>query len=378
MTDLSPPAAVTRRTLLKAAVAGLASGSLGRLASPLRADEPVSSEKAIGELYRSLTPEQRKQVCFDRDLRVNIEYGRTPLWYPDPGGVLLRTHVSNAWKITSPLVASDFYTDEQRALILGVLGTTFTPEWVSKLRQQARDDSGLDWGGDQAIAIFGEPAREPCDCLITGFHLTARASSDSHRPAAFGGGITHGHQPSGFYEKFHHPGNFFWPQALAANEIYRLFDDAGKKLALVQQRVPWFTRDGLIDRTVITPETSWDAPRHEQDIRFRRPGDPPLGVPVAQFGREQRGALDALLASLLAPYRQRYQDEIHDCLQRQGGLEACSLAFYQDRDMGQDGVWDIWRLEGPGLTWFFRGSPHVHIWIHVASDPQAPISSYFG
>jgi len=30
------------------------------------------------------------------------------------------------------------------------------------------------------------------------------------------------------------------------------------------------------------------------------------------------------------------------------------------------------------LTWFFRGNPHVHIWIHVANDPQAPFSAYFG
>ncbi len=82
-------------------------------------------------------------------------------------------------------------------------------------------------------------------------------------------------------------------------------------------------------------------------------------------------ALDAALASLLEPYRREYQDQVFDCLKQQGGLQACSLAFYQERDMGNDGVWDNWRLEGPVLTWFFRGSPHVHIWIHVAQDPKA-------
>lgn len=39
-------------------------------------------------------------------------------------------------------------------------------------------------------------------------------------------------------------------------------------------------------------------------------------------------------------------------------------------DAGHDGVWDNWRLEGPSFVWSFRGSPHVHVWVNVASDPS--------
>ena len=35
-------------------------------------------------------------------------------------------------------------------------------------------------------------------------------------------------------------------------------------------------------------------------------------------------------------------------------------------DIGNDGVWDIWKLEGPAFSWYFRGSPHVHTWLNIA------------
>jgi hypothetical protein len=205
-----------------------------------------------------------------------------------------------------------------------------------------------------------------------------RATTDPQPRSAFGGGITHGHQPSGFYEKLGHPGNIFWPQALQANEIYRLLDASQRRGALVKEHMPFFQYQGEIDRTVVQPGTNWDEPRRESDIRFRAPGSGTPGLPVKEFSSEQRQALEGLLASLLEPYRAHYQNQVRDCIAQQGGLEQLTLAFYQERDMGGDEVWDNWRLEGPSFVWFFRGAPHVHLWIHVARDPQAPITSYFG
>ena len=39
-------------------------------------------------------------------------------------------------------------------------------------------------------------------------------------------------------------------------------------------------------------------------------------------------------------------------------------------DLGNDGVWDIWRLEGPSMVWHFRGAPHVHTWVNIAKDAK--------
>jgi hypothetical protein len=30
------------------------------------------------------------------------------------------------------------------------------------------------------------------------------------------------------------------------------------------------------------------------------------------------------------------------------------------------------------LVWYFRGLPHVHVWVHVADDPSAPITTWNG
>src|SRR5262249_49991433 len=158
-------------------------------------------------LYHSFTDAQKKEVCFDWDYHVNIKYGRVPLTIPDPNGILLRTHVSNAWLITPHKIASSFYTDEQRGLISDLLDTVFSPGWHKKIMQQARDDTGDPWGETQSLAFFGRPGDGRCQCVITGFHLTIRATIDPSSPSAFGGAITHGHQPSGFYEATGHPGN---------------------------------------------------------------------------------------------------------------------------------------------------------------------------
>ena len=79
--------------------------------------------------------------------------------------------------------------------------------------------------------------------------------------------------------------------------------------------------------------------------------------------------------SLIEPYRKEDQDKVRECLKKQGGLDKCSLTFYKDGDIGDDGEWDNWRLEGPSFVWYFRGHPHVHIWINVADDPSVKLNS---
>src|SRR5439155_661178 len=81
---------------------------------------------------------------------------------------------------------------------------------------------------------------------------------------------------------------------------------------------------------------------------------------------EQKKELQKVLMALVEPYRKEDQEEALECLQRQGGLDKCSLAFYREGDIGNDGEWDNWRLEGPSFVWYFRGYPHVHVWVFVA------------
>ncbi len=407
--DTPPPSPLpaSRRRFLKSTTTAALGAMLAARQPPAFATSAQGrsvSWEPMRDLYESLNAEQREAVCFGWDHRVDIQYGRKPLHFPDPKGVLLRAHMANAWKITPQLLGSDFYTDAQRERVLDVMKTVMAPGWTEKLQQQGEDDHGGPWGGDQALAFFGPPDEEHFQCLVTGNHLTLRAGSGQNTPSAFGGGIAHGHEPSGFFEEIGHPGNIWWYQAELANRVYALLDEKQRIRALVKDQVPFAITDGelmadidrqlrnptpeeiarvnrelrkVIDRTTVRPGIERDD-RREAEIRFRGPGGAFPGLPIAEMGREQQDAVLATIDGLLAPYRQEYRDQTMRCLQKQGGIEACNMAFYEQCDMGGDGEWDVWRIEGPSFVWYFRGAPHVHSWIHIADDANAPFSAYFG
>jgi hypothetical protein len=106
----------------------------------------------------------------------------------------------------------------------------------------------------------------------------------------------------------------------------------------------------------------------EDAVAFQGTGGKFPGIPVTELARDQKAELQKVLLALVEPYRKEDQEEALECLRKQGGLDKCSLAFYQDGDIGKDGEWDNWRLEGPSFVWYFRGSPHVHVWVNVADD----------
>ncbi len=119
----------------------------------------------------------------------------------------------------------------------------------------------------------------------------------------------------------------------------------------------------------------------ESAVHFRGAKGPEFGLPVAEMSSDQKDQLQKTLDSLLEPYRAGDREEALQALKTQGGLEKCRLAFFEKddkgnaADLGEDGVWDIWRLEGPGFVWHYRGVPHVHVWVNIASDPSVKITT---
>jgi hypothetical protein len=302
-------------------------------------------------------------MCFEWDRK---GYGKYPL----------RLHVTNNWAVSPMAVAA--LTKEQRAIVEDIFRSVLEPEWPAKLHQQAKDDVHKDWTQDRKIAIFGTPGGGQCQCVISGFHLTFRAGTVKASPTAFGGAICHGHQPSGFHEKPGHPGNIFWDQALEAHKVYQLLDGKQQKQARVAKGMPYYDFGKGIDRSIILPESMFLNPM-EPDVRFHGNKATELpGLPIAEMSRDQKEAMQKMLRVLLTPYRKPYQDDVMKCLEKQGGLDLCHLTFYEERTLGKEGEWDNWRVEGPAFVWYFRGYPHVHIWLHVADDPNAPVTSHFG
>ena len=99
------------------------------------------------------------------------------------------------------------------------------------------------------------------------------------------------------------------------------------------------------------------------------------GLAVTDLSSDQKEHLQKVVAMLVEPYRQSDRDEVTKCLKSQGGLDACHLAYYAQEDIGNDKVWDIWRLEGPSFVWHYRGAPHVHVWVNVADDPSVKLNA---
>lgn len=328
---------------------------------PAAVDEVASSAAPLRAFYASLTAVQKRQMCFEWDHR-----GFTKL--------PLRLHVTNNWAVSLASITS--FNPDQQKLIADVIASVLSPGWPEKLRRQAKDDTGQTWG-NQKVAIFGQPENGPCQMVVTGFHLTLRATCEVSPSAAFHGAICHGHQPSGFDEKVGHPNNVFWFQSQFANQVYQALDKTARKQALVTKDMPFYLVEGKIDRRHILPDTKFPIPL-EPDVRFQGSGGKFPGLPIREMNAEAKLLAAQTLDALLQPYRPQYKAQVRRCLEKQGGLEACSMAFYEERDLGKDGEWDNWRIEGPAFVWYYRGAPHVHSWIHVADDPSTPVTSHFG
>lgn len=335
---------VSRRDFLHvvggaATAAAVASAVPGHVWGADEGAEAKTPETLVKKLYDSLQENQRKEVCFD--------------WgFKDPERGLLRTRISNNWHITKPVITSDFFTADQQGIVRAIYEGLIQPDWQKRVDKQLQDDNGgKAWGTSQNIAIFGQPGSDKFELVMTGRHMTLRCDGNSTEHMAFGGPIFYGHAASGFDEKPGHPGNIYWEQALAANEVYKMLDGKQRKLAEV----------------ATTPV--------EEAVGFRGEKGKFSGIPVSELASDQKELVQKTLQKLIEPYRQSDRDEVIACLKKQGGLDKCSLAFYTDEDLGKDQVWDNWRLEGPSFIWYFRGFPHVHVWVNVAADSAVELNA---
>jgi hypothetical protein len=95
--------------------------------------------------------------------------------------------------------------------------------------------------------------------------------------------------------------------------------------------------------------------------------------PVSTLARDQQELVEKVLSDLMAPLNKKDVAEARRYLAANGGVKSLNMAFYKQDDIGNDGVWDVWRLEGPAMTWYFRGSPHVHTWVYISEKPNSTV-----
>ncbi|MDP4793122.1 MAG: DUF3500 domain-containing protein [Verrucomicrobiales bacterium] len=319
---------INRRSFLQRAA--LSTAALASPAAPslIRAAGMPKAETLVKTLYDSLSEAQRTALVFAFD---------------DP----LRSKISNNWHITEQRIGA-FLNADQNAMVREIFLNLHSEEYRDKVMAQVVHDSGAAGFGDSSVAIFGEPGTGKFQFVLTGRHCTRRVDGDSVAGKAFGGPIFYGHAAEGFREGPEHKGNAYWYQAQSANKIFQMLDGKQRETALIEKE-PGDTA------AVIQLK--------------RQAGDLP-GLATADMTADQKMAVRGVLNDLLMPFREADRVESMALIEK-GGFDDLHLSFYKEGDIGNDGVWDNWRLEGPHMVWYFRGSPHVHTWVHV-SDPETP------
>ncbi len=322
----TPPSSLSRRQFITrsayAATAGVLGGSLASASSAAESPK-ATGETLVTQLYKSMTEEQHKAVCF-------------PYEHP------LRHKVDNNWHITNSPIEK-LFTADQVDLTRQIFDSLHSPEYKKEVWRQFNEDSGKAGFGSAAIGMFGEPGTGKFEFVFTGRHCTRRCDGDSESGVAFGGPIFYGHASKSFNEGPSHDGNAYWYQAKRANEVYHALDGKQREIALLGTG----REEQGNDTVKLTGKTK---------------GLP--GIPVSELHGDQKDLINKVLADLLAPFRKQDAAEAMKLIEG-AGTDNLHLAFYKNQDIGNDGVWDVWQLEGPSMVWYFRGQPHVHCWVHV-------------
>lgn len=277
----------------------------------------ASTEEVVKELHASLSDAQKKVLClpFDHKSKQNI----------NPN-----------WHITKPIIGDDFYSKSQKELASRAVRSLCSEDGYKRLLKQMDDDSGgID---DYSMAFFGEPGTGKFQWELTGRHLTLRADGDRNDRLAFGGPLVYGHGEEETPEA-----NLFFYQTQQVNKVFAALDSDQRKSAMIAK-----------------------SPR-ETAVRLQGRNGKFGGLSVAQMSSDQKQLITESLKVLLSPFRQEDVQEVLWILLQNGGIDSLNMAFSKQGDLEKDGVWDVWRVEGPSFVWHFRGAPHVHAYINIAA-----------
>ena len=306
----------SRRDFVRLATLGTAAAALPSWAPAAFATDTSGPETVAKELYRTLSDSQRQAICLPAD---------SPL----------RTRINPNWDITKPTIGSDFYSPGQQELIREVFrGVTSEDGHERFLRQMDDDSGGIE---TYTIALFGQPDADTFEFAMTGRHLTVRCDGNRTDNVAFGGPLVYGHGEEEVAQ------NMFFYQTQHANEVFASLD-SDQRMAALQPTAP-NERDVLVQGA---------------DGRF-------AGLRVGDMKADQKAVFETTLRTLLAPYREADVEEAMSVLKSTGGMDELRMAFYREDDLEDDGVWDMWRIEGPSFVCHFRGAPHVHAYLNVAA-----------
>ncbi len=305
---------VSRRRFLMTSTACLATA--GALPKFLHGapDKSSKAETYIGEFFEGLTESQRREICYGLD-----------------NPAMVKAHAN--WHISKPLIGSDFYSKSQQALLEKIVQNVTSEDGYARLQKQMDDDDG--GLGAYSVGMFGNPSEDRFQWVLTGRHLTLRADGNTMKASAFGGPLVYGHG-----EESSASANLFYYQTKEVNKVFDALNTDQRKQALLG-KIP-----------------------SESNVAPRKSSDSIPGLSVGQMSGDQKGLVKQVVSLLLAPYRSEDSAEAMQLIE-EDGFDNLRFAFFREEDLEGDGIWDMWRIEGPRTVMHFRGAPHVHAFIHV-------------
>ena len=258
------------------------------------------------------------------------------------------------WLLLRAYWIGTFLNKDQQQMVRDIFMGLHSEEYADRVYKQVHEDAGKPGFDGSAVAMFGQPG-EKFEFVFTGRHVTRRCDGNSVEGEGFGGPIFYGHAAHSFNETADHPDNIYWYQAKRANEVFKALDGKQRKLALLE-----------------TPRPE----KATETVALSGADKGLAGIPMTELSTDQKGLVRKVLADLLAPFRKTDADKAMKMIEA-GGFDHLHLAFFNGKDgdgnpydIGNDGVWDVWQIEGPNMLWYFRGEPHVHTWVHVR-EPKA-------
>ena len=321
---------MNRRTAIKLGAslgAGAAAAYGGyRFLPPSPSGTLESVDILARRLYVSLDDGQRAEACVDYDHPLR-QYHNRGVW---GGG-------------RSVLLG---FNRRQRQILTDLLHSGLSVDG----RERVPKEDLARWSGVHSMRalICGDPTAGPYQVILTGVHLNLRVGGKSREGAAFGGPQVYGDQRGN--NRAGLPGNVYRDQFLLAQRLLNNLDEGRKKLALVEE-----------------------APVQTQIELQGRHGSF-SGIPVSELLPNDRALADQLVQRILSTYSPHDVDYARECLLANGGTNALSLSYYQHGEDGDIPEAQVFRLEGPGAVFYFRGYPHVHAFINVAMDGDSPLS----
>ncbi|MGE4158150.1 MAG: DUF3500 domain-containing protein [Planctomycetota bacterium] len=297
-------------------------------ADPLGSAQPQARDSLAMQLFKSLNPGQREAICL-------------------PPSHATRDFISNWWYVLPEHRITNTFNDDQQELILDLFNSLHSEEHRRGVAQHMIKDQYNDPDNAPSVAFYGTPDDEDFEFIFTGHHVTRRCLVHAPDGRGFGNRpVFYGTYVGDFNESKDHPGNPYWYQGRILNTFFRELDGKQQALAL-----------------------SAREPRSEDDtmVISRCVGDWP-GLPCADLSRDHKELLLKSMEEMLALFRPADVAATMATIRNNRLIDGLHLSCYQGRhDIGDDGVWDTWQIEGPNLVWYFRGQPHVHCYFHLAT-----------